>query len=104
MSNALEWLEKLRKNQEKYHSERIKTVLTSDIPQHILATKEVAAALTVGEDGYTKTEAGLFFKEKLVNRLMYLSYLHGTQAIDERSFAQGWDKAIDIMREKLVEL
>ena len=68
MSEALEWLKKLKEQQKQFHKNRVKKVLGSEVPQHILATKEVADDLVVGEDGYSRTEVGFFFKEKLVNR------------------------------------
>jgi hypothetical protein len=100
----MKWLEEIKKSQAKFHKDRIKQVLSEEVPQHILASKELADALTVGEDGYCRTEAGFFLKEKLVNRLMYLSYLHGRADIDERSFAAGRDKALEMMREALEKL
>lgn len=100
----MEWLKKLKEKQMSFHKERIEYVLKNEVPQHILATKEVADALVIGEEGYSRTEAGFFFKEKLVNRLMHLCYLHGKADIDERSFQAGYEKALEVMREKLNQI
>ena len=101
MSDVMKWLEEIKKSQRKHHAERIKTVLSTDVPQHILATKEIAEDLSSGTDGYVRNEMGFFFTERLVNRLMYLSYLHGCAEIDEKSFNKGRNAAIEMMREKL---
>jgi len=104
MSDALKYLEKVKQNQLKFHKKKIEYVLNNETPQHILATKEVADALTKGEEGYARTEVGFFFKERLVNRLMHLCYLQGASEIEAKSFEAGYKKAIDLMEEKLKEV
>jgi len=104
MSKIMQWLDEIQKRQAEFHKERIERVLREKIPQHILATKEIADLLVVGEDGYCRTKDGFFFREKLVNRLMYLAYLHGRDDIDERSFRAGHDMAIEEMRRMLEDV
>ncbi len=104
MSEALKYLEKVKQNQLKFHKKKIEYVLNNKPPQHILATKEVADALTIGEEGYARTEVGFFFKERLVNRLMHLCYLQGAANIEEKSFIAGYNKAIELMSKKLEEV
>jgi hypothetical protein len=104
MDDVMEWLKKIKENQRKFHALRIKKVMSEEIPQYILATKEIADDLVKGDEGYLRTEVGFFFTEKLVNRLMYLSYLYGKDEIDEKSFNLGREKAIEIMKEKLDQL
>ncbi len=104
MSDALKFLGQIKARQREFHKERVKKVMSEEVPQHILATKELADDLVLGDEGYARTEAGFFFKEKLVNRLMHLAYLHGRDEIGERSFNLGREKAIAIMQAKLEEL
>jgi hypothetical protein len=104
MSEVMKWIEGIKNSQREYHKKRIDYVLKNEVPQHILATKEIADDLTVGEDGYTRTEVGFFFKEGLVNKLMHLAYLHGKDEIDKRSFELGKNKAIEMMQSKINEL
>ena len=104
MSDVLKYLEKIKQNQLKLHEKNIEYVLNNEVPQHILATKQVADALTVGEEGYSSTEVGFFFKERLVNRLMHLCYLKGASEIETKSFEAGYNKAIELMEKKLKEV
>jgi len=104
MSDVLKYLEKVKQNQLKFHKKNIEHVLNNEVPQHILVTKEVADALTVGEEGYSRTEVGFFLKERLVNRLMYLCYLKGSSEIETKSFEAGYNKAIELMEKKLKEV
>jgi hypothetical protein len=104
MSDVMKWLEGIKERQREYHKDDIKIVMANNPPQHILATKEIADDLTIGEEGYSRTEVGFFFKERLVNRLMHLCYLHGRRDIDSKSFELGYQKAMEVMQDKLNEV
>ena len=104
MSDVMAFLDNIKNIQRAYHKNRIRTVLSTEVPQHILATKSIADELVKGDEGYVRNEVGFFFTEKLVNRLMHLAYLHGRDDIDERSFEAGKNKAIELMQRKLEEL
>ncbi len=66
---------------------------TKDIPQEILWQKEVVDCLTVNESCYKTLDGVFYFSEKLVNKLMYFSFLQGSNDINERSFRKGWRAA-----------
>jgi hypothetical protein len=104
MSEVMAWLKQLEEKQKAYHKDRIEQVLHTSVPQHILATKSVVDALAPGTDGFVRNSTGFFFTETLVNRLMYLAYLHGREDIDNRSFQAGYEKALEVARKKLGEV
>ena len=74
MSDVLNHLNKIKERQCAFHKTRIETVMNTQVPQHILATKQVVNELIADEEneGFISTEIGFCFKERLVNKLMYL--------------------------------
>jgi len=104
MSEISDYLDKVKKAQKNLHAKRIEIVKRNEVPQHILATKEIANELCDDGDGYATTETGFYFREKLVNRLMYLSYLHGKDEIDKASFKKGYKHAIEKFETILKEM
>jgi hypothetical protein len=106
VSDTLKWLDDLRNNARKRHAEHIKTVLSGDMPQHILVKKELLDDLKDADNTNPVLLNGgnAYIKESVVNRLMYLTYLDACHEIDKRSFDLGRRRAIQIMTDRLEEL
>ena len=78
MSDAMDYINRVKETQRLIHSDRIKKVKNFDhVPQNILAMKSIADDFITENNGYITNDEGFFFTEGLVNRLMYLAYLAG---------------------------
>lgn len=74
---------------------------STNIPQNVLLQKEVAELLETDEATFKKIDDKFYFTEKLVNKLMWFSYLKGCEQFVESSYQKGWDDCLDDVKERL---
>ena len=90
--------DEFKKNVDLYSSNNAKNIeavkKSKETPQNVLMMKTTSKLFEDGEKCVAKTMQNEFgFSEALVNKLMHFAYLQGTKAIDEKSFALGYEKA-----------
>src|SRR5574343_117183 len=95
MTDAYEKHLQARRDYLTKHSQEVRTIKGASVGdiQHILWMKTLSQELEDGAKCRTfRGKDGEFgFTECLVNRLMHLAYLKGSQAIEETSYRKGWD-------------
>jgi len=103
----MKYYEEYLEGKKKYAEENKKTIekaKTDNIPQAILWQKTVSDHLEDDKAKCVTIDGNFYFTEKLVNRLMYYSYLRGRCDIEKKSYDRGFSDCLEKMREKIDEM
>jgi hypothetical protein len=89
---------KIKEDYSKRTEDDIENCKNTEVPQHILLSKTVSDLLEE-EGDYISANETFYFRERLVNKLMYFAFLQGQRQFEARSYNEGWSDCIKDIKE-----